>query len=165
VRCASAGNDGHAGEIDRVLDGGHDKVADQYLRQLALARGATGERLLEQGHENVTERSGNQSTIDGHLRHARGEIGSLLVAITGVNRREDFLEGGKGTRGEHLGPQRIMLKLGEVKLQVAITPHEPAATMRRGRGDRLDLLSDQFFRVNHCLSSCLPWNAVSDEHK
>lgn len=58
----------------------------------------------------------NESTVNGHLGHARGEVMPILVLIVRNPRCEELLSTGKGTGGQHLGAQWVGLELLEVGL-------------------------------------------------
>lgn len=122
VEGARAGDDGHAREVDDVLDGRdlgtklerlisyisrsgetHNQVADDDLEDLGLGARAPGERLLEKGDEDVAEGRGDHGSVERHLGHARGEVAAVLGAVLGNHGREDFLQTVKRTGGKHLG--------------------------------------------------------------
>lgn len=52
----------------------------------------------------MSERRGNKGAIDSHLRDTGSEVGAILAAVASDHGGEDFLEGGKRTGSEHLGP-------------------------------------------------------------
>lgn len=52
----------------------------------------------------MSERRRNECAVDGHLRDTGCQVGAVLAAVASDHRGEDFLEGGKSTGGEHLGP-------------------------------------------------------------
>lgn len=104
MKCPRAGDNGHAREVHGVLDRRDKQIAYYDLRDLRRSGGAASEELLEQGDKNVSERRRNECAVDGHLRDTRRQVGAILTAVASDHRGEDFLEGGKSTRGEHFGP-------------------------------------------------------------
>lgn len=64
----------------------------------------------------MAEGSADEGTVDGHLGYSRADVVAVLAAIVGDPRGQDLLQTRQGTRGEHLGPQRVALKLLKVGL-------------------------------------------------
>ena len=63
-----------------------------------------GEGLLKDLDQEMAERGANESTVDGHLGDARGEVVAMYVAVLGDPGGEDLLQSRQSARGEHLGP-------------------------------------------------------------
>lgn len=156
VECAGAGDEGHGGQVDAVLDGrdlgglalgavrvgmrmgtgAYDQVAEENLQDLGLDAGAALEQLLQDADEDVAERGGDQGAVDGHLGHARGEVVAALAAVVGDPRGQELLQARQRARGEHLGAQRVALQLLEVRLRRMSVggPRAPNRGRSRGRG-------------------------------
>lgn len=94
----------------------YNQVADEDLKDLGLQASAVLERLLEEPDEEVAHRRTNESTVGSHLGNARGEIVTVLVAVLGKPRGENFLKTGESTSCEHLGPEGVLLKFLDVGL-------------------------------------------------
>lgn len=109
VECASAGDEGHRSQVDTVLDGrdlsglanrtwvakgcgAYNQVADEDLHDLGLDAGTALEELLQDADKDMAKRGSNQSTVDGHLGHTRGEVVAALAPVVGDPRREEFLQ-------------------------------------------------------------------------
>lgn len=126
VECPCAGDDRHAREVHGVLDRRDQQITYDDLRNFRRSGGATGKKFLEQGHEYMPERRGNEGAIDSHLRDTGGQVGATLAAVASDYRGEDFLEGGKRTGSEHLSPPErdccqyfmiVTVDMREMKLQ------------------------------------------------
>jgi hypothetical protein len=117
----------------------YNQVADEDLQDLGLHAGAALEQLLQHADEDVAQRSGHQSTVDGHLRYTRGEVVAALTPVMGDPRREELLETRQRARGEHLGAQRVALQLLEVRLShrpSVLCPATPPIARHSLRGTR-----------------------------
>jgi hypothetical protein len=64
----------------------------------------------------MTERRADECAVNGHLRHATGEVVTRLVAVFCDPRCQELLQGSKRTRCEHLGLERVLLELLQVPL-------------------------------------------------
>jgi len=94
----------------------YEEVGNDNLKQLRLQTCPASERLLQEGDHNMAQRRADQRTVDSHLRHATGEVMARLVAVFGDPRGQELLQGGKRSRGEHLGLERVFLELLQVPL-------------------------------------------------
>lgn len=96
----------------------YNQVADKNLENLGPQAGAPAEGLLEKPNQEVAQGSADEGAIRRHLGHSRSEIVAVLVAILGEPRGKELLGTSESTSREHLGPQRVLLKLPEVSLEV-----------------------------------------------
>jgi hypothetical protein len=64
----------------------------------------------------MAQRRADERAVDGHLGHAAGEVVARLVAVFGDPRGQELLQGGKRSRCEHLGLERVLLELLQVPL-------------------------------------------------
>jgi hypothetical protein len=87
----------------------HNQVAEENLQDLGSQTGATAKDLLQDPDQEVAQRRADQGAIGGHLGHARCKVVAVLVAVLGQPRGEQLLAARQGARGEHLGPQGVVL--------------------------------------------------------
>ena len=137
VDSARSGNNTHGGEVDSVLDRGdlhrwlairqstgrgrgrgwpYDQVANEDLQDLGLETRPAGKEFLQNGHEEVAQRRGNEQTVQGHLGHAMTEVVAVFADIVSDPGRKEFLQGREDPRGQHLGAQGVRLELAQVEL-------------------------------------------------
>lgn len=67
----------------------------------------------------MAERSGNEHAVEDHLRHTRAKVMAVFADIMGDPRSDKLLGTRENTGSEHLGTERVRLKLLEVHLQIA----------------------------------------------
>lgn len=94
----------------------HEKIAEDDLQDLGLQTGTTGEDLLHNADEEVSQRSRNKHAVKGHLRHPMAEVVAFFANILRDPGREEFLQGREDTGGKHLGTERVRLELAQVEL-------------------------------------------------
>lgn len=94
----------------------YDQVGDEDLQNLGPQARPAGEQLLEDRDHDVAQRCADEGTVDGHLGHATGEVVAVLAAILCDPRSEKLLRARKGSRGDHLGLQRVILELLQIPL-------------------------------------------------
>ena len=58
----------------------------------------------------------DEGAVRGHLGNTGGKVVAMLVAVLGEPRGNELLGTGEGACGEHLGAQRVRLKLLDVGL-------------------------------------------------
>jgi hypothetical protein len=134
VEGAGARDEGHGGEVNAILNrcdlrmsatygritschsGTHNQIASENLQNLRLQALASLEDLLQRANQDVTQGRANQSTVYGHLRHARGEVVARLAPVMRNPRCQEFLQTREGSGREHLGAQWVALQLLEVCL-------------------------------------------------
>ena len=138
VEGAGAGDDGHGGQVDDVLDWGdlagyisecgtraqwsrvtYDQVRDNDLHDLCLQARPSRKHLLKDGDHQVSQWSADEGAVYRHLRHAAGEVVTMLVAVFGNPRGEELLKSCQRAGREHLGAERVFLELLQVPLQLA----------------------------------------------
>ena len=95
----------------------YNQVADDNLENLGPQAGAPAEGLLQKPNQEVAQGGADEGAICRHLGDSRGEIVAVLVAILGEPRGHELLGTRESTSREHLGPQRVLLKLPEVSLE------------------------------------------------
>ena len=114
VECPGAGDDGHGGKVDRILNWRdlriekltsgqklvccirwigetHNQIADENLQYLCLKTCPPREQLLQYMNQEVSQRRANERAIDSHLRHTRADVVSIFGDILGNPGRKDFL--------------------------------------------------------------------------
>jgi len=114
-----AGNDGHTGKVDSVLNWCDDQITDENLKDLGPCRGTAVECSLEDVDEQVTERCRDEGAVDGHHGHSRSQVTAMFL-VAGNKRGEKFLKGGQCTRRDHLRLKRVRLQETQVRLDVRL---------------------------------------------
>ncbi len=64
----------------------------------------------------MTQRRTDEGAVDGHLWHSRADVVAMFAFVVRNPGGQDFLQGSKTAGCEHLGAQRVTLKLLEVGL-------------------------------------------------
>lgn len=112
-------NDGRQYDVRTLKPQRHDtynEVREEDLHDLRLQTGSASEQLLQYGDHDMTKWRTDEGTIDGHLRHAAGEVVAVLAAVFCDPRREQLLKTRERAGGDHLGAHRVVLELFEVPL-------------------------------------------------
>ena len=140
VEGTGSSNQRHSNEVNAVLDRSnlrvcqylyspyiqfasdmtYNQVADDNLHNLGLQAGAAVEELLQEPNEDVAHGCANQGTKSSHLGNSRSKVMAMLVTVLGQPRSQQLLETSQSTSREHLGAQRVGLKLLDVGSQVAL---------------------------------------------
>jgi hypothetical protein len=94
----------------------YDQVAGNNLKNLSPQTGAARKQLLKNADQDVAHRCADESPICSHLWDARSKVVAILIAILCNPRREQLLQTRQPPRCQHLGPERIRLKLPEIGL-------------------------------------------------
>jgi hypothetical protein len=128
VVCAGASNQGHGDQVDAVLDGSNNQVADDDLHDLGAQAGAALEEELQQPDEEVAQRRADEGTVGGHLGDTGRKVVAMLVAVLGHPRSKELLQTSEGARGQHLCPQRVLLELVDVGSEVSLGAGHAGAT-------------------------------------
>jgi hypothetical protein len=94
----------------------YKQVAGDNLQDLGLQAGSASKDLLQYGDQDMAERGADETAIDGHFRDTGGKVVAMLVLVVCDPGCQDLLQTSKRTRSEHLGAQRVGLKLLEIGL-------------------------------------------------
>ena len=105
----------HASDMKEICNT-YNKIANEDLRDLCAYTRSPSKQPLQDVDQDVSNRSTDEGTVDGHLRHARREVVAIFIAILCYPRRKQFLKCGERAGCEHLGAERIRLELSEVGL-------------------------------------------------
>lgn len=105
------------GEKEPSTEKTYDQVADEDLENLCAQACAALEDLLQQIYKQRAERRADEGTVCGHLRHARREVVTILIAVLGKKRCDEFLCSRQGAGRQHLGPQGVLFELFDVGLR------------------------------------------------
>lgn len=95
----------------------------------------------------MSQRRTDKGSVRRHLRHSRGEVVAMLIAILCNPRCEQFLQCGQGAGRQHLSPERVCLQLAEVSL-----PGQKVSILSVHSGDGTYSQISRLSRI--CLASC-----------
>ena len=98
--------------------GTYDKVRDNDLQNFGLQACPFSERPLKKRDHQVAQWSADESSINCHLRHAAGEVMTMLVAILGNPGREELLQCCQRAGCEHFRAQWVLSELLQIPLQL-----------------------------------------------
>lgn len=63
--------------------GTYDQIADEDLEDLGPQTGPAFEEFLQDGDQDVTQRSADKGAVEGHLRHASAQVMAIFTTIVG----------------------------------------------------------------------------------
>lgn len=94
----------------------YHQVANENLKDLRLQTCPASKELLQDADEHVAHWGTDEGAVYRHLRYATCEVVPVFILIMCQPRSEELLQCCQSARSQHLGAQRVLLKLLQIGL-------------------------------------------------